>query len=223
MSTVLDRHNDCLFQIATLFESCTCHVVPPAQLVCKPAALCVEDETVDSSERFCCEELDLVLNLIHIVARVCRSRHPSSCTRSSLRPSPCLGCDPSRTRIFAVFAAASLPCQFLPAVGYALLTSCRSALSRCGCYFLPAVCPLFLPAVGPLFFHLLWVCSFLSSVSTASAATPLTSTCLSTCSSLFHNCFARQLSVSVTSLATRDLATRHCFLALFSCGHHGAP
>ena len=152
-------HNDCLVQIATLFESCTCHVVPLAQHVGKPAALCVEDGAVDSSERFCCEDL------IHIDARVCRSRHPSSCTRSSLRPSPCLGCDPSGTRIFAVFAAASLPCQFLPAVGYALLTSCRSALSRCGCsflqtvgpLFLPAVGPLFLPAVGPLFFHLLWV------------------------------------------------------------------
>ena len=33
----------------------------------------LEDETVDSSECFHCEELDLVLNLIHIVARVCRS------------------------------------------------------------------------------------------------------------------------------------------------------
>ena len=33
--------------------------------------------------------------------------------------------------------------ESLPAVGYALLTSCRSALSRSGCSFLPAVGPLF--------------------------------------------------------------------------------
>ena len=29
---------------------------------------CVEDETVDSSERYCCEELDLLLDLLHIVS-----------------------------------------------------------------------------------------------------------------------------------------------------------
>ena len=122
---------------------------------------------------------------------VCRSRHPSSCTRSSLRPLPCLGCDPSRTRIFAVFGATSLPCQFLPAVGHALLTSCRSALLSL--------------AVGPLF-------PFFS-VSTASAATSLTSTCLSTCSTSFHNCFARQLSVRYVScnatLLSRALPLLH--------------
>ena len=33
---------------------CSSHVVPPAQRVGKPAATCVEDETVDSSGRFCC-------------------------------------------------------------------------------------------------------------------------------------------------------------------------
>ena len=42
----------------------------------KPATTCVEDETDDSSERFCCEELDLVLTLLHVISRVCRS--PSS-------------------------------------------------------------------------------------------------------------------------------------------------
>ena len=35
-----------------------CSVAPPAQLVGKPATTCVEDESVGSSERFCCEELD---------------------------------------------------------------------------------------------------------------------------------------------------------------------
>ena len=35
--------------------------------------------------------------------------------------------------------------ESLPAVGYALLTSSRSALSRSGCSFLPAVGPLFSP------------------------------------------------------------------------------
>ena len=64
--------------------------------------------------------------------------------------------------------AATLPerdlcglCRSQSSLCYALLTSCRSALSRCGCSFLPAVRPLF-----PFF-----------SVSTASAATSLTSTC----------------------------------------------
>ena len=117
-----------------------------------------------------------------------------SCTRSSLRPSPCLGCDPSRTKIFAVFAAASLPCQFLHAVGYALVPA--AALSRCCCSFLPAVGPLF-----PFF-----------SVPTASA-TSLTSTCLFTCSSSFHNCFARQLSLRYVScnatLLSRALPPLH--------------
>ena len=57
----------------TLFGLSRFTCVPPAQLVGKPATTCVEDETVDSSERFCCEELDLVLKLIHIVARACRA------------------------------------------------------------------------------------------------------------------------------------------------------
>ena len=38
--------------------------------------------------------------------------------------------------------------ESLPAVGYALLTSCSSALSRSGCSFLPVVGPLFSPAGG---------------------------------------------------------------------------
>ena len=37
---------------------------------------CVGDETVDSSERCCSEELDLVLNLVHIVARLVNMRLP---------------------------------------------------------------------------------------------------------------------------------------------------
>ena len=51
----------------------------------------------------------------------------------------------------------------LPAVGYALLTSCRSALSRSGCSFLPAVGPLF-SSVGGSCWVLLWtpLCSRLS-------------------------------------------------------------
>ena len=71
------------------------------------------------------------------------------------------------------------------------LTSCGSALLSL--------------AVGPLF-------PFFS-VSTASAATSLTSTCLSTCSSSFHNCFARQLSVRYVScnatLLSRALSPLH--------------
>ena len=118
-----------------------------------------------------------------------------------------------------------LAAQFLPAVGCALLTSCRSALlTSCRSALLS-------PAVGPLF-------PFFS-VSTASTATSLTSTCLSTCSSLFHNCFSRQLSVSVTSLATRhrflenlqrDIAFSSSSLAVIIALHeppaialHGSP
>ena len=70
-------------------------------------------------------------------------------------------------------------------------TSCRSALLSL--------------AVGPFF-------PFFS-VSTTSAATSLTSTCLSTCSSSFHNCFARQLSVRNVScnatLLSRALPLLH--------------
>ena len=36
--------------------------------------------------------------------------------------------------------------ESLPAVGYALLASCRSALSHSGCSFLPTVGPFFSPA-----------------------------------------------------------------------------
>ena len=68
----------------------TSQVAPPAQLVGKHATTCVEDETVDSSERFCCEELDLVLNLIHIVSRMSLSAILASvstvATRRIVRP-----------------------------------------------------------------------------------------------------------------------------------------
>ena len=50
----MSSHNSWIVQIALLVQSCACHVVPPTQLVGKPAATCVEDETVDSSGRFCC-------------------------------------------------------------------------------------------------------------------------------------------------------------------------
>ena len=57
-----------LARIATLFESCTCHVVPLAQLIVNPAALCGVD--VDSSERFRCEELRVVVpnTSLHVYA-----------------------------------------------------------------------------------------------------------------------------------------------------------
>ena len=57
-----------------------------------PAALCVEDGVVDSSERFCCEQLDLVFppDTHHCT---CVSLSPSVGSRSSCRSqsSPVLG------------------------------------------------------------------------------------------------------------------------------------
>ena len=38
---------------------------PRAKLIGKSATTCVEVEAADTSECFCCEELDLVLNLVH--------------------------------------------------------------------------------------------------------------------------------------------------------------
>ena len=154
---------------------------------------------------FCCEELDLVLK-----------PDTHRCTFVSLSPSVVLytilvtslalsWLRPFRNEDFCGLrrsqsSLSALACCWLCS-SYQLwvrsfplwllfLTSCRSAL-------LPL-------AVGPLF-------PFFS-VSTASAATSLTSTCLSPCSSSFHNCFARHLSVRYVSCNATELF-RHCMAA----------
>ena len=73
----------------------------------------------------------------------------------------------------------------MPAVGYALLTSCRSALSRSGCYFLPAVGPLFSPAGGAC-----WCCCELLFVLDCPDLCPLPS--VATCERRTHTTCAME-------------------------------
>ena len=119
------------------------------------------------------------------------------CPGSSLRPAAYLGCDPSWTRIFAVYSPQPVVrTKFMPAVGYALdvllhvlfpavgyallfFCTCWSLFTRCGsALFYPLWVRSFLPAVGPLFstrcgsalFYPLWVRSFTSCRSALSAS-----------------------------------------------------
>ena len=103
---------------------------------------CVEDETVDSFERLCFQELDLVLKLIHIVACVslsvilaCRSS-VATCRLVHLRPR--LQAHESRTHSSTRFvlteltdSSVSRPCCWFalsPAVDFALLPAVGFAL-----------------------------------------------------------------------------------------------
>ena len=70
---------------------------------------CVEDETVDSFGRFCREKLDLVLHLVHIVARVRRRVVFSGCIFI-------FGSFSRRRLLLALFFYRS-GCSFLPVVG----------------------------------------------------------------------------------------------------------
>ena len=95
----------------------------------------------------------------------------------------------------SISSEAALPAflhQFLLAVWLCSFTSCRSALSRCVCSFTSCGSALSIRSF-PFF-----------SLSTTYRGTSLTSTC----SSSFHNCFARQLSVT-------SLATSRCLCELF--------
>ena len=83
------------------------------------AETCTEDETVESSERFCFEELDLVLVLMLIVSRVRRSVVLYFCVDSFRRL--CL--------LLAVLFSPAVGPLFSPAVGPLFFIHCGSALS----------------------------------------------------------------------------------------------
>ena len=112
-----------------MLESCTCHVVPLAQLIVNPFGLCVEDG--DSSKRFCCEELRLVFptryTSLHVCATLATRRFAvflpqpvfaSSCLLLAMLFYQLQG------PLFSSWVLGSLPWLFL--------TSSRSALSLMG-------------------------------------------------------------------------------------------
>ena len=102
------------------------HVVPPAQLVGKSATTRVEVETADSSECFCYEELDIVLNLIHGAASA-RRFPPSWLMYAQNRQLLVLD---SCALIFNPMLNSStrFVCPLARAIGFALLPSVGSAL-----------------------------------------------------------------------------------------------
>ena len=91
-------------QISTLFQSCTCHGVPLAQLIVKPAALCVEDGLLTPRSTSAVRSLTL---FFYIIARVCRS--PSVGSRSSQILTCCCQCSFTSNRSDLFFMGPWVP------------------------------------------------------------------------------------------------------------------